>query len=516
VRKPWPVYPFLFVVWLVGHAAWACLDSAPLTDSLRALGVGLALVGVLLGAAGLVTRDRLVAGAAAFSVLVVGLYSGATADHLRRWWPAVRGVWVAVGMAALLGGGTVALWVHARRGGRRGYPLTRAANVLAAAVALVPLLNIGTRVVASPRVAGASVEYEAVAPSHDILPDIYYIVLDGYARSDVLRDIYGYDNEPFLAALRELGFYVADESRSNYTQTALSLAATLNMTYLDDLAATMGPDTDDRGPLGEMIRRSAVREYLEGLGYITVAYSSGYDLTEIRDAHRYIIPPTRGVTLPETLLLWFSVVRGVEPLYDALGQGPTELAYAEHRDRIRGVLELLPQTARMPGPVFVLAHVVCPHPPFVFDAEGNPLTPAHEFSWGDGTHYPGSREDYLAGYPAQVAYLNSVVPGMVREIVESSDRPVVVVLQADHGPGLTLDWASADVSAVGERVAILNALRVPCGEVGLYPGISPLNTFRAVFNACFGAGLPLLEDRSYHATWERPYAFLEVPAGAGG
>jgi hypothetical protein len=72
-------------------------------------------------------------------------------------------------------------------------------------------------------------------------PDIYYIILDGHARSDILAELYGYDNNWFVDSLRQRGFYVADRSRTNYAQTYLSLASTLNMTYLDSLAQAVGP-----------------------------------------------------------------------------------------------------------------------------------------------------------------------------------------------------------------------------------------------------------------------------------
>src|SRR5688572_12591582 len=65
------------------------------------------------------------------------------------------------------------------------------------------------------------------------LPDVYYLVLDGYGRQDVLQDYYDFDNSPFLNSLSSKGFYVASESRSNYAHTFLSLASSLNMDYVD-------------------------------------------------------------------------------------------------------------------------------------------------------------------------------------------------------------------------------------------------------------------------------------------
>ena len=37
-------------------------------------------------------------------------------------------------------------------------------------------------------------------------PDIYYLVLDGYGRSNVLLSDYGFDNSEMIAALRDRGF----------------------------------------------------------------------------------------------------------------------------------------------------------------------------------------------------------------------------------------------------------------------------------------------------------------------
>ena len=51
--------------------------------------------------------------------------------------------------------------------------------------------------------------------------DIYYIIVDGYASSSTLEEIYGYDNHEFTDYLTERGFYVASESRSNYAKSTL-------------------------------------------------------------------------------------------------------------------------------------------------------------------------------------------------------------------------------------------------------------------------------------------------------
>ena len=66
-------------------------------------------------------------------------------------------------------------------------------------------------------------------------PDIYYIVLDGYGREDILNEYYAYDNSEFLENLAKRGFAVPHQARSNYPKTVLSISSTLNMDYISNL-----------------------------------------------------------------------------------------------------------------------------------------------------------------------------------------------------------------------------------------------------------------------------------------
>ena len=65
--------------------------------------------------------------------------------------------------------------------------------------------------------------------------------LDGYARADILAELYAFDNSDFLNFLQDQGFRIASESTSNYIQTHLSMSSALNMSYLDDIAVDQIP-----------------------------------------------------------------------------------------------------------------------------------------------------------------------------------------------------------------------------------------------------------------------------------
>jgi hypothetical protein len=96
----------------------------------------------------------------------------------------------------------------------------------------------------------------------------------------------------------------------------------------------------------------------------------------------------------------------------------------------------------------------------------------------------------------------------------------VILLQADEGPaperfrheGIRFRWRAATAEELREKTGILNAYLLPGVEsVPLYPSITPVNSFRVVFNAYFGTNLPLLPDRIFaHEEDRHPYRLFEV------
>ena len=66
--------------------------------------------------------------------------------------------------------------------------------------------------------------------------------------------------------------------------------------------------------------------------------------------------------------------------------------------------------------------------------------------------------------------------------------------------------------AYSERTGNLYALHLPGLplDIGLQPDMTPVNTLRLPFNTYFAAALPLLDDRSYFATWHYPDLILNL------
>jgi hypothetical protein len=325
-------------------------------------------------------------------------------------------------------------------------------------------------------------------------PDIYYIILDGYGRSDVLKNEYGYDNSDFLNALRDLGFYVADCSQSNYAQTQLSLSSSLNFNYIDDLTDRFTSGTDDRAGLDVLIKHSAVRESLEKAGYKTVAFATGFIATELTDADYYLAPQRSLGNLNEFeyLLIETTFARLIQDTnsLDVQNSG-SEL----FRERTLFALDKLDKLSYIKEPKFVFVHLIVPHPPYVFGPTGGAISPKEAGttrSEQEGLHYRD-----------QVTYISSRMMEIIPKIIANSTRSPIIVIQGDHGPTIP--------SGPQERMRNLSVYYLPGVDAPLYSTITPVNTFRMIFNTYFGQNLPFLDDISLHSNYDDPFSYKMIP-----
>ncbi len=397
------------------------------------------------------------------------------------------------------------------RAGKIPAVLTRFLNVVAAVLVLIPVLQIGSyKLVMRHLYPSADVvkrnQVEVRLPEgHSVFPNIYYIILDGYARRDVLRDFYAYDNRDFIEYLKAKGFYVAEESQSNYSQTSLSLASSLNMMYLSEWITADWGKYKDRTFLSTLIRHNAAFRVLKEFGYQITAFSGGYEFTDIPNADRFI-PVKNAWSMFQAELIKLT------PLY-ALGKPSLSRARADqHRKMIFNILDGLKKMPENKGPFLVFAHIGCPHPPFVFGPDGGEINP-DVVDWKDGSHLVRriSRAAYVERYRDQLRFINTQMKQVIDAILANAARPTVIILQADHGPGSMLNQSSIAGTNLKERLGILNACFFN-GETDawFYPQITPVNTFRLVFNHFFGQKLSALPDKSYFSTWQKPYQFFNA------
>lgn len=491
-----PIYPFLLAVYpILSMLAFNVGELRPVS-AVRALLVSLASAAILFLSLRAILRDL---HRAAF-VTGVWLFLFFTYGHLQIILPEARWTRTDILLPLWLGLSLLSLtWAWRARPNLRG---------LSTPLNLVTLLLVGmsawqfgsydlklSRLLATPadQASLPTLRVDASAP----LPDMYYIVLDSYTRTDTLKNAFGYDNSQFISDLEQMGFYVARCSQSNYDRTELAFSSTLNFDYLQIIAPQLTPERRDKSELWRLIRNSRLRASLESLGYQTVAFATGYPWSEISDADMFIQPEARWNNLNEfeVLTLRTTLVRAAQEMglvrYDAQ-------EYDRQRERTLQALSALPSMHEAGRPRFVFIHLLEPHPPFVFDADGNTID-AGQFINAQGKYTP---ESYARGYIGEVEYINCEILSALKTVIDNSDIPPIIIVQGDHGP-----WYQPPETVL----TILNAYYLPNHSDALYPSISPVNSFRVVLNEYFGASLPLLEDVNYNSPDREPYNYEVVP-----
>jgi hypothetical protein len=492
MRKSPILHPFLFAAYPALSFLAHNIEQSKASDALRPLLLSLAGAALVFFLFKAVLRESYKAGVVT-SILVGLFFSYGHAYNLIEG-ASLNGI--TIGRHRLLApiwlglAGLALFWGFRRRD--HVQDLNKGLNAVAVVALLLPLGQIGAYQLSARMASGGPVENPHASATLKPIrgkPDIYYIILDSYSRDDMLEKHYRLDNTPFLNQLEQMGFFVARCAQSNYSQTELSLASSLNYDYLDNLGEQFKPDNTRRTGLFELIQHSAVRSNLESLGYSVVALDSGYDPTRLTDADIYYAPrKTSEINDFEETFVRTTAARLVAEGVASLNLPPDwETRDQAHRERILYELEQLRQIPALPGPKFVFAHIITPHWPYIFGPNGEPV---HE------------RPESETGYHDQVLFINKQILPILQNIIELSKTPPIIVVQGDHGP--VLDDPE-------RRMSILNAYYIPQGgDRTLYEQISPVNTFRLIFNAYFGLGTILLDDISYYSSYEEPYNYQVI------
>jgi Sulfatase len=373
---------------------------------------------------------------------------------------------------------------------------TQFANVFAIALIFFALLNIGRQSIrASGPVSNLNEVIGEQTTSNPDAPDIFYIILDGYPRQDVLQQLHHFDNSEFISFLTENGFCVLPDSHSNYPGTSLSLASSLNYQYLDSFIPKDHHDSSNRWLLTKLIQNNRVLEFLKEHGYKTAAFDSGYFSTELKTVDQFF---ATGWFLNE----FHDALLDTTPawvLFKNLGR------YEMQRKRILYILDHLPDAKDRYQPVFVFAHIMALHPPFVFGPNGeerNVRESSLKF-WQDFGE--PSRVELSKQYTDQLTFVNKKVKQTITHILGDRKRPVLIILQGDHGSSFL---KQNEQGFYKERFSILNAIHFDQGR--FHPSITPVNTFRVIFNSLFQTKLQLLPDRSFYSVRDKPYNLQEV------
>ncbi|MDY6896243.1 MAG: hypothetical protein SVO01_12640, partial [Thermotogota bacterium] len=177
--------------------------------------------------------------------------------------------------------------------------------------------------------------------------------------------------------------------------------------------------------------------------------------------------------------------------------------------RVLYKFDKLAEIPNIKGPKFIFVHMLTPHDPYVFDRNGNFLT-----RWEE------SKRSIKVNYIDQLIFINKKMRILIDKIFERSDTPPIIIVQADEGPypqkfrlkGKNFNWKRASKDELGIKMRIMNAYFLPNVDINvLYPSITPVNSFRLIFNLYFNTHFELLPDESYaHVDDTHIYDFFNV------
>lgn len=389
-------------------------------------------------------------------------------------------------------------------------------NVIAGALIAMPVLNIIAHQLRNVRQISRDLNPIPIQTDSQSTtqkqssPDIYFIILDAYAREDILRQIYNFDNSEFIDFLRKKGFYIAERSASNYCQTGLSIGSCFNLSYLDEQVEKIGENNTSHLPLNIVIQNSLIFDYLKKQGYKIVAFASDKPELELQNvADNYIKQGT-------PINLFYNAFKNMTPLpYITLFKSN----FNEFDKYRRSILYILDNVGEIPNhfqsPKFVFVYIEAPHPPFVFGPNGEAKNTEKWLNDHDGDWLIRlgrlSLEEYRKHYKEQLIFINGRMKKVVNEILKNSEHPPIIMILGDHGPRSGMVWEDQEKTNVCECMSILNAYYLPNnGDKLLYPQISPVNSFRVILNYYFGQQFDLLPDKHYFSKAKYLYKFYDV------
>ena len=311
-------------------------------------------------------------------------------------------------------------------------------------------------------------------------PDVYYIVLDAYSSASSLKKFVNFDNQEFISYLTNKGFSVNHKSYSNYDRTIPSITSTMNMMYLDSLTE------EQVGNLwlkDEMLVKSTVLQNFKSAGYkniilhraITIFNDSPLSDLEMCKKSKFTNSQLLSMTIRTSILGFLLEKWELQQMRDAA---------------LCNFSELQKQHQKFDEPIFVFSHILVPHPPFLFDSEGNPVSsvrPEGLESW--------QNEE---GYINSIKFANKKIMQVVDELLTDPKNHPIIIIQADHGYGFDIDSSKPNKESLEQRMSIFSAYYLPGTEENLSDNvITPVNTFRIIFNSYFNTDYDLLENKMY-------------------
>ncbi len=317
-------------------------------------------------------------------------------------------------------------------------------------------------------------------------PDIYFFVFDEYTNNKTLKKMWGFDNSMITDWLSANAFYVPSDTRTNYSFTVFSVSSTFNMDYIDRKLGGDGTVISNLLKANQSLSNNETFSILQKENYsihFIAPFKNSIQENGLEHFFDYLVDEhiskqTLAGTLGETILS--NLKSG------SAHHSKDSAAFAEEIQQkcksIKSTVSQVEQTTDSSvnrKPNFVYGHILVPHVPHIFNSTGGFLT------------YRESNLPLFRTYTAQVNYANSLIKELVTYIKAHNRHNTIIIIEGDHGFRRFTDSLSE------YALPNFDAIYFPDQNYSrLYNTMSPVNTFRIVFDQYFHQNFPLLKDSS--------------------
>jgi hypothetical protein len=470
--RSWPFFTFLLPVFFVAHGLSEYLYFIPFSSALKLLFFYLALVTVLLVGFYFIFHSFTKAALASFFSLSIFFFFGFIHDSLKK----IAEDSFLVKYSFLLPFLSI-IYVFVLIRLKKSFNFKKVILYLNCLFSFLILFDIS---VIAFKVLTEKKDSEPIAKCENCpKPDVYLIVLDGYAGQSQLSDDFSYNNKVFFDSLQQMKFHIIPQSRSNYSSTVFSISSLLNMDYLELKEFSI---TDQNlNYCYKQISQNRVVALFEKLGY-QIINNSIFDIgNNVSLTKKTFL--VSGTDLISSQTLWARIKRD---LYNNFiiqhMQGSQQYRNFVFRDLENNNLlydKTINYAALANNPKFVYTHLMMPHFPYYYTEDGklNKLL--------DLRYDKIKRKDLYIGY---LKFCNKKVLSLITSIKQASKKEAVIMVLSDHGYRY--------VSNKKNYFSNLAAIYLPNKNYKLYyDTLTNVNQFRVLFNTCFNQSFPILNDK---------------------
>jgi hypothetical protein len=301
------------------------------------------------------------------------------------------------------------------------------------------------------------------------LPNVYFIILDEYSSFNFIEKYYGYDNSDFASYLENKGFTVSYESYNESISTSTIIPNLLNLDYVvnDDMTQAEKMNMKNNSELISLLKQNGYK--IKAIEMASTQNPSTWPPIESDIA---------GTIKADTTSDFNQILIDKSVIYPFLNPN-----ISDHASLILNSFAAINSYSDQTNNIFTYAHIICPHEYFVFDENGDPISPKDRNNYSD-------KEIYLSQY----IYTTKLISQVIDQILDQNKNSIII-LQSDHSCRFQWDEELLNKFDVDKAEVhnILNAVYYQGEVMNSIKGQSGINTLRLVFNKLLNLNLETLE-----------------------